>query len=119
MSLLDLDVWPQPRAGGDVVTRRRDPGYEARPRRQRLAMGPSRKRRRSDGALSPVRHGGLHAGSGRVPRRPVPQNTARGSRRRVERGGVCLGEGGDRRRIGVIVGRYVDGLHRGDGTDLG
>ena len=35
------------------------------------------------------------------------------------RGGVQVGEGGGRRRVGVVVGGHVDGLHRGDGTLLG
>ena len=34
-------------------------------------------------------------------------------------GGVQVGEGGRRGRVGVVVGGHVDGLHRGDGALLG
>src|SRR5665647_2205338 len=34
-------------------------------------------------------------------------------------GGVEVGEGGRRRRVGEVVGRHVDGLHRGDRAALG
>ena len=40
------------------------------------------------------------------------------SRRQVGRG-VEVGEGGERRRVGVVVGGHVHGLHRGDRTALG
>ena len=38
----------------------------------------------------------------------------RGDLARELRGGVEVGEGGGRRRVGVVVGRHVDRLHRGD-----
>ena len=34
-------------------------------------------------------------------------------------GGVEVGEGGERRRVGVVVGGHVDGLQRGDRATLG
>src|SRR5262245_6595399 len=37
-----------------------------------------------------------------------------GNAARQYRGGVEMGEGGGRRRIGQIVGRHIDGLDRGD-----
>ena len=41
------------------------------------------------------------------------------SLRREHRGGVEVGEGGGRGRVGEVVGGHVDGLHRGDGALVG
>ena len=46
-------------------------------------------------------------------------DTARGDRALQRDGGVEVGEGRRRGRVGVVVGRHVDGLHRGDRARLG
>ena len=60
------------------------------------------------------------------PRVQDPRRGVEGIHRRVDaqlrdlprkhRGGIEMGEGGGRRRVGQVVGGHVDGLHRGDGA---
>ncbi len=59
-----------------------------------------------------MRRGGVERIDGRV-------DAELGDLAREHRGRVEVGEGGGRRRVGEVVGRHVDGLHRGDRALVG
>jgi hypothetical protein len=59
----------------------------------------------------------LAAGASRAGRPRV--DAQRGDVARQHHGGVQVGEGGGRRRVGQVVRRHVHGLDRGDRADLG